>query len=294
MQHPNSSFDGDDRDDVGEPPCDDTPVTDLRSSLVVRPGSRVRLARFDSGATHGFDKAAAEKATAEQLERLAALQDRLWAEARHAVLVVLQGIDSAGKDGVIKKVMTAFNPQGCPVTSFKVPSAEELAHDYLWRVHQHVPKKGEVGIFNRSHYEEVLVVRVHELVPKSEWSKRYDQINAFERMLTETGTTIVKFFLSIDRDEQRERFQARFDDPTKRWKFSMGDLEERKRWDDYQSAFEDALSRTSTDLAPWYAIPANHKWFRDLAVATILAETLAGLKPAYPKPAGLPRDLVID
>ncbi|HEX5148830.1 MAG TPA: polyphosphate kinase 2 family protein [Candidatus Limnocylindrales bacterium] len=269
-------------------------MTNLRSSLIVRAGTRVRLHGLDPGDTHGFDRDQAERATESQLERLVDLQDRLWAEGKRAVLVVLQGIDTAGKDGVIRKVMTAFNPQGCPVTSFKVPSPEELAHDYLWRVHQHVPKKGEIGIFNRSHYEEVLVVRVHGLVPKRDWSKRYDQINAFERMLTETGTTIVKFFLSIDSDEQRERFQARYDDPTKRWKFSMGDLEERKLWDDYQAAFEDALTRTSTDWAPWYVIPANHKWFRDLAVATILADTIAGLKPAYPEPEDLPATLVID
>jgi PPK2 family polyphosphate:nucleotide phosphotransferase len=211
------------------------------------------------------------------------------------VLVVLQGIDSAGKDGTINKVMEAFNPQGCPVTAFKVPSAEELAHDYLWRVHRSVPRKGEIGIFNRSHYEDVLVVRVHDLVPKRVWSKRYDQINAFERHLTETGTTIVKFFLSIDKDEQRKRFQARYDDPTKRWKFAMGDLEERKRWDDYQAAFEDALSRTSTAAAPWYVIPANRKWFRNLAVATILASTIADLKPQYPPVAAdVPPNLVIE
>jgi PPK2 family polyphosphate:nucleotide phosphotransferase len=190
--------------------------------------------------------------------------------------------------------MTAFNPQGCPVTSFKVPSTEELAHDYLWRVHRRVPKKGEIGIFNRSHYEEVLIVRVHGLVPRRVWSGRYAQINDFERMLTATGTTILKFFLSIDRDEQRERFQARYDDPTKRWKFSLGDLEERKRWDDYQAAFEDALTRTSTDIAPWYVIPANKKWFRDLAVASILADTIAGLRPAYPQPEDLPKDLAIE
>jgi len=263
-------------------------------ALLVAPGERARLDSRDPGATHGYDKAAGQDATARELARLGDLQDRLWAEATRAVLVVLQGIDSAGKDGVIKKVMTAFNPQGCPVTSFKVPSTEELAHDYLWRVHQRVPKKGEIGIFNRSHYEEVLIVRVHGLVPKRVWSARYDQINAFEQLLTETGTTIVKFFLSIDRDEQRERFQARYDDPTKRWKFSMGDLEERKHWDAYQAAFEDALTKTSTANAPWYVIPANHKWFRDLAVATILADTLAALRPAYPQPENLPSGLVIE
>jgi PPK2 family polyphosphate:nucleotide phosphotransferase len=250
---------------------------------------------MDHGATHGWDKERAAPETAGQLERLADLQDRFWAESERAVLVVLQGIDAAGKDGTINKVMEAFNPQGCPVTSFKVPSAEELAHDFLWRVHKAAPRKGEIGIFNRSHYEDVLVVRVHELVPRATWSRRYDQINAFERHLVANGTTVVKFFLAIDRDEQRERFQARYDDPTKRWKFSMGDLEERSRWDAYQAAFDDALTKTSTDRAPWYVIPANHKWFRDLAVATILAETIADLDPRYPPVADdVPAELVIE
>jgi PPK2 family polyphosphate:nucleotide phosphotransferase len=267
----------------------------LRAALRVRPGGKVSLARFDAGATHGWEKTVARDETAHQLDRLAELQDRLWAEAKRAVLVVLQGIDSAGKDGTIKKVMTAFNPQGSPVTSFKVPSLEELAHDYLWRVHRAVPRRGEIGIFNRSHYEDVLVVRVHELVPRRVWSKRYEQINDFEDHLAANGTTIVKFFLAIDRDEQRARFQARYDDPAKRWKFSMGDLEERKRWDAYQAAFQDALSKTSTEAAPWYLIPANRKWFRDLAVAAVLADTISELKPAYPPVAAdVPPNLVID
>ncbi len=269
-------------------------MADLRSRLLVEPGHPIHLEKLDPGATHGYDKAAGVAETGKQLERLADLQDRIWAEAKQSVLVVLQGIDAAGKDGTIKKVMEAFNPQGCPVTSFKVPSTEELSHDYLWRVHQHVPRKGEIGVFNRSHYEDVLVVRVHGFVPKSVWSKRYRQINDWERMLTESGTTIVKFFLSIDRDEQRERFQARYDDPTRRWKFSLGDLEERKLWDDYQAAFDDALSKTSTSWAPWYVIPANNKWFRNLAVSMILADTIAALKPAYPAPPDLPKDLVIE
>ena len=268
---------------------------DLRDALRVRPGSRVRLDRSDHGATHGWDKVSAEPALERQLERLADLQDRFWAEAKRSVLVVLQGIDAAGKDGTINKVLEAFNPQGCAVTSFKVPSTEELAHDYLWRIHEKVPRKGEIAIFNRSHYEDVLVVRVHDLVPRKAWSARFDQINDFERMLADNGTTIVKFFLAIDQDEQRERFQARFDDPTKRWKFSMGDLEERKRWDDYQAAFNDALSKCSTDVAPWYVVPANRKWFRNLAVATILADTMAALRPAYPPVADdVPADLKIE
>ena len=185
----------------------------LRDALRVKPGSRIHLERMDAGATFGHDKESSVAATLQQMERLRSLQDRLWAEAKHSVLVVLQGIDAAGKDGTIAKVMEAFNPQGCPVTSFKVPTPEELGHDFLWRVHRHTPRKGEVGIFNRSHYEDVLVVRVHGFVPRKVWSTRYDQINDFEEMLTANGTTIVKFFLSIDRDEQRKRFQERVRQP---------------------------------------------------------------------------------
>jgi len=268
--------------------------TALRDALRVKPGTRIRLEKLDAGATFGHDKASSVEATAGQMARLRDLQDRMWAEAKHSVLVVLQGIDAAGKDGTIAKVMEAFNPQGCPVSSFKVPSVEERAHDYLWRVHKRTPGKGEVGIFNRSHYEDVLVVRVHDLVPKRVWSKRYDQINDFERMLSDSGTTIVKFFLTIDREEQRKRFQERYDDPTKRWKFSLADLDERKLWDSYQAAFDEALSRTSTPWAPWYVIPANRNWFRNLAVSTILADTMAGLKPAYPAPPDLPPNLVVE
>lgn len=270
-------------------------MTDFRSKLAVTPGRRVRLAKQDHGATLGWDKATAAPELEKQLARLADLQDRFWAEAKRSVLVVLQGIDAAGKDGTINKVMEAFNPQGCPVTSFKVPSSEELAHDYLWRVHTAVPRKGEIGIFNRSHYEDVLVVRVHDIVPRKVWAKRFAQINDFEAMLSANGTTIVKFFLSIDRDEQRDRFQARYDDPARRWKFAMGDLEERKRWDDYQAAFDEALTKTSTDVAPWYVIPANRNWFRNLAVASILADTIAELKPSYPPVAAdVPPGLVIE
>lgn len=254
----------------------------LRSALLVRPGSRVDLAALDAGATHGHDKAAAEDELRAGLERLTGLQDRLWAEQKHPVLVVLQGIDAAGKDGTIRHVMSAFNPQGCPVTSFKVPTPAELAHDFLWRVHQRTPGRGEIGIFNRSHYEDVLVVRVHGLAPKQVWSRRYGQINDWERMLVEEGTTVVKFFLNISAEEQRQRFQDRVDDPSKRWKFRMGDLQERALWDDYRRAFEDVLERCSTEHAPWYVIPANRNWFRNLAVAEILGDVLDELKPAYP------------
>ena len=267
--------------------------TALRDALRVKPGSRVRLANIDPGATFGYDKTSAQPLIAAQLDRLSTLQDRLWAEAKRSVLVVLQGIDASGKDGTIQRVMEAFNPQGCVVSAFKVPTAEELAHDFLWRIHKRVPGKGEIGIFNRSHYEEVLVVRVHDIVPKAVWSTRYSRINEFERTLAESGTTIVKFFLAIDREEQRTRFQERYDDPAKRWKFKMGDLDERKLWDDYQAAFDDALTKTSKPWAPWYVIPANRNWFRNLAVATILADTIAELRPSYPPGEELPPDLVI-
>jgi len=267
----------------------------LRDELRVTPGSKIDLSKIDPADAHGWKKDDAVTETAAQLVRLSDLQDRFWAEAKRSVLVILQGIDAAGKDGTIQKVMEAFNPQGCVVAAFKVPTPEELAHDYLWRVHKKVPGKGEIGIFNRSHYEDVLVVRVHNFVPREVWSKRYREINEFEKLLTDNGTTIVKFFLYIDRDEQRQRFQERVDDPKKRWKFSLADLEERKLWDDYIAAFEDAISKTSTDYAPWYVIPANRNWMRNLAVASILAETIDDLRPAYP-PASkeIPADLKVE
>ncbi len=269
-------------------------TNDLRAALRVSPNSRVDLSRLDPSDFRGWDKDDAQDATAAHLEHLEDLQDRLWAQAKNSVLVVLQGIDASGKDGAIRQVMTAFNPQGCYVASFKVPTPEEAAHDFLWRVHKRVPAKGEIGVFNRSHYEEVLVVRVHELVPKEVWSGRYSLIHDFEQLLTETGTVIVKFFLFIDRDEQRKRLQERYDNPRKRWKFSMGDIEERALWDDYMKAYEDALSETSTSDAPWYIIPANRNWFRDLAIASILADTIDDLKPTYPEPPDLPRNLIIE
>ena len=268
----------------------------LREALVVPPGTkRFDLSTVDPGATHGHEKSRSRPALQAGLDRLTSLQDRLWAEAKHGVLVVLQGIDAAGKDGTIIHVAGAFNPQGVTVTSFKVPSPIELGHDYLWRIHQRVPAKGEVGVFNRSHYEEVLVVRVHEIVPKTVWSTRYAQINEFEATLASCGTTIVKFFLHISKDEQRRRFQSRYDDPTKRWKFSLGDLDERARWDAYQAAFEDMLVKTSTERAPWYVIPADRNWFRNLAVAEILGDVIEELQPAYPEPKEpLPPGLVIE
>ena len=265
----------------------------LRDRLLVEPGSRVRLAARDPEATHGWTKETAVAKVAADLARLTAVQERLWAERKQHVLVILQGIDAAGKDGTIKHVMTAFNPQGTPVTSFGVPSPGEVAHDYLWRVHAATPRRGEIAIFNRSHYEDVLIVRVHDLVPKVTWARRFAQINDFERMLTEEGTTIVKFFLLIDRDTQKARLQARYDDPTKRWKFNMADLAERARWDEYIAAFEDALSRCSTAAAPWYIVPANHKWFRNLAVGEILADVLEELNPQYPARDDLPTGVIV-
>ena len=266
----------------------------LRDALLVAPGTKVRLDRVDPGATHGFAKAAAEAAIEKDLVRLHDLQERLWAESRHKVLIVLQGIDTAGKGGTIEHVMGAFNPQGCRVHGFKVPTPEEAAHDYLWRVHTHAPRSGEISIFDRSHYEQVLVVRVMHLEPKATWSRHYDEINAFERLLVVSGTTILKFFLYIDRDEQRERFQARLDDPTKRWKFRMGDLDTRARWDDFIAAYDDALTRCSTPSAPWFIVPSNRKWFRNFAVARIVADALDDLDPRFPEPVEpIPPDLKI-
>jgi PPK2 family polyphosphate:nucleotide phosphotransferase len=215
-------------------------------------------------------------------DELADLQERLYAEGRRSLLVVLQAIDAGGKDGTITHVFGGLNPAGCRVVSFKVPSEEERSHDFLWRVHAKTPAKGEVVVFNRSHYEDVLVVRVHGLVPEAVWRPRYDTINAFEENLAASGTRIVKLFLHISKEEQAERFQARLDDPSKRWKFRSGDLEERARWDDYNAAFEEALTRTSTLHAPWFVIPADHKWYRNWAVSRILIETLADMDPQYP------------
>ncbi len=257
----------------------------LRKLLRVKPGSKVDLAGFDCAATLGRKKANTEPALAANLARLADLQDRLYAEAKHAVLIVLQGIDAAGKDGTISVIAGAFNPQGTPVTSFKVPTPKEAAHDFLWRVHAAVPGKGEIGIFNRSHYESVLIVRVHNLEPEERWRRHYREIRDWERMLTDEGVTILKFFLAIDKDEQRQRFQERVDDPTKRWKFALGDIEERKFWDDYRAAFEEMLAETSTDYAPWHLIPANHNWLRNLAVSEIVADAIDDLDPQYPQAA---------
>jgi PPK2 family polyphosphate:nucleotide phosphotransferase len=256
----------------------------LRELLRVKPGEKVDLASFDCGATFGRQKDEADDILAANLARLTELQARIWAEAKHAVLIVLQGIDAAGKDGTINVIAGAFNPQGTPVTSFKEPTAEELAHDFLWRVHAAVPAKGDIGIFNRSHYEQVLIVRVHNLEPEAQWRNHYREIRDWERMLTDEGVTILKFFLAIDKDTQRQRFQDRVDDPTKSWKFKPGDVAERKFWDDYTAAFEEMLTETSTDFAPWYLVPSNRNWLRNLAISEIVADAIDELNPQYPAP----------
>ncbi|MGD0017873.1 MAG: polyphosphate kinase 2 family protein [Candidatus Limnocylindrales bacterium] len=257
----------------------------LRELLLVKPGEKVDLAGFDCGDTLGRQKDDGEKVLADNLARLTDLQERIYAERKHAVLIVLQGIDAAGKDGTIKVIAGAFNPQGTPVTSFKEPTPKELAHDFLWRVHAAVPGKGEIGIFNRSHYEQVLIVRVHNLEPEDVWRRHYGEIRDWERMLTDSGVTILKFFLAIDKDTQRQRFQERVDDPTKRWKFARGDLAERKLWTDYRAAFEEMLRETSTDFAPWYLVPSNHNWLRNVAISEIVADAIDELNPQYPEPA---------
>lgn len=240
----------------------------------VTPGMRIRLRDIDPGANGGLTKEEGRARFAELNAELDVMQEELYAAGIHALLLILQGMDTAGKDGAIRNVMLNLNPQGCRVESFKVPTEEELAHDFLWRVHKVVPRKGMVGVFNRSHYEDVLVVRVHSLVPEAVWRARYDQINAFERLLADTGTIIVKCFLHISKEEQEQRLLAREEDVTKAWKLSAGDWRERERWSDYMAAYEEALTRCSTEYAPWYIIPANRKWYRDLAISEALVETL--------------------
>lgn len=250
----------------------------------IRPGGGVDLAAIDTrdpiGAPGDRDETA--EATAALTRRLAELQERLYAEGTRSLLVVLQAMDAGGKDGTVKHVFSGVNPAGVRVASFKAPSAEELAHDFLWRVHAEVPPRGHIGVFNRSHYEDVLVVRVDELVPESVWRPRYDAIWAFEHLLSSEGTKVVKLFLHISAEEQAERFRARIADPTKHWKFDRGDLAVRDRWDAYQAAYAEAIARTTTDEAPWYVVPADRKWYRSWAVSTILVEALEAMDPRHP------------
>lgn len=252
----------------------------------VIPGTVVDLGSLDPADTSAFTSGkSAGKASIKALnDRLETLQELLFAEGRHKVLIVLQATDTGGKDGTIRHVFEGVNPQGVKVASFKKPTSTELAHDYLWRIHAQTPRAGEITIFNRSHYEDVLVVRVHSLVDETTWSRRYEHINDFERILADEGTTILKFFLHISKDEQAERLRARLATPEKQWKFATGDLAERERWNDYQAAFEDMLSRTSTDWAPWYVVPADRKWYRNLVVSEVVIAALESLDMSFPPP----------
>jgi PPK2 family polyphosphate:nucleotide phosphotransferase len=248
------------------------------------PGSKVKLTDYDPDFADGWTQEDAKPEKKRLEERLAELQNMLYAQAEHSLLIVLQAMDAGGKDGTIKKVFDAVNPQGVVVTSFKQPTPIDLAHDFLWRIHPHAPAKGYISIFNRSHYEDVLVVRVNNLVPSEVWEKRYDHINNFERLLADGGTKILKFFLHISKEEQRKRFEARLQEPHKRWKFSLGDLPVREQWDDYMEAYEAALERTNTDYAPWHIIPANNKWYRNFVIARVIVETLDAMNLKYPEP----------
>jgi PPK2 family polyphosphate:nucleotide phosphotransferase len=261
-------------------------AADFSRKLIVKPGKKVKLSDYDPDATLGWQKGRRAKESLEKaVEKLDGLQYLMYAERKRALLIVFQGLDAAGKDGTIRHVMSGINPQGCRVTSFKEPSTEEAAHDFLWRIHAAVPKIGDFGVFNRSHYEDVLVVRVHNLVPKEVWSERYDQINEFEEFLAANNVCFLKFFLHISKDEQKKRFLERLDDPKKQWKISEADFNERKYWGDYQKAYEAVLARCSTSRAPWFIIPANKKWFRNLAVSHVIAETLEGMKMKLPPPS---------
>jgi PPK2 family polyphosphate:nucleotide phosphotransferase len=255
----------------------------LTQPITFKPGKRIKLADFDAADSGGLkNKAAAEEEIAEGVQQIADLSYRLYAESQRAVLLVLQGMDTSGKDGTIRHVLTGVNPLTCDIVAFKEPTTEELDHDFLWRIHRAAPRRGKIGIFNRSQYEDVLVVRVKKLVPESEWRKRYGMINEFEHVLAQNGTTIVKCFLHISKDEQRKRLQARIDNQHKRWKFSLGDLADRRLWDEYQQAYEDAINECNTDHAPWHIVPSDRKWFRNLTVTRILRKTLEDLDPHFP------------
>jgi PPK2 family polyphosphate:nucleotide phosphotransferase len=252
---------------------------------LIKPGQKINLRKTETdGKAFENDRGRCEKELITFQDKIVSFGEKLYAEERQKLLIIFQAIDGGGKDGTIRSVTQGTNPQWVKVTCFKKPSEEELAHDYLWRIHKAVPPTGKIGIFNRSHYEDVLVVRVHKLVKESVWKVRYSQINAFEEMLAESGTRIIKFFLHISKDEQKQRFQERIDTPEKRWKFDPADLEKRRFWDDYEEAFEDMLEKCSTSHAPWYVIPADQNWYRDCVVAGIIAETLADMAPKFPDP----------
>jgi len=269
--------------------------TDLAKGLRLKPGKRVDLDEVDPGDTLGLPgKEQAQRTLEKNVEHIAALQERLHAEHERALLVIFQALDAGGKDGTTRAVFSGVNPQGCRVTSFKAPTAVELEHDFLWRIHNAVPGKGEIGIFNRSQYEDVLVVRVDKLVPKSVWSKRYELINRFERLLVDNGTEIVKMYLHISKEEQAERLRERISDPEKRWKFSPDDLRKRGQWDDYMKAYEDVLRRCGTDEAPWYLVPADRNWVRNVAVSAIVRTKLEEMDPQMPEPKWDPSVVVVD
>ena len=264
------------------------------SKFFANPGSKIQLSKMDTSFTGEFPKKSdAKKLLKENINKMSELQDKLYAQDKFSLLIVFQAMDAAGKDGTIKHVMSGLNPQGTQVYSFKQPSSTELDHGYLWRINNALPERGRIGIFNRSHYEEVLVVRVHNLIVNQKipdkfknnkiWELRYKQINDFEKYLYENGTIILKFFLHVSKDEQKKRFLKRIDDKAKNWKFSMGDIEERKFWNEYQKAYQEAISATSKKHSPWYVIPADKKWFSRLAVSQVIVETMKKLKPAYPK-----------
>lgn len=261
-------------------------MANYRKQFIVKPRAEIRLKHFDSGYhnKHESHKKALSPIQ-ENLQKMEQLQYRMYAENKHSLLIVLQGLDAAGKDGVVRHVLTGMNPAGCVSVNFKEPTKQDLAHDFLWRVHPHVPARGSVAIFNRSHYEDVLVVRVHRLAPEKVWSKRYDEINQFERLIAmQNNTAILKFFLHISKEEQLERFKKRLDDPDRQWKISDTDYKERDYWSDYTRAFEDVLNKTSTDYAPWFIIPSNHKWFRDLAISQIIVQRIEDMDIQLPKP----------
>lgn len=253
----------------------------MRYAQIVEPGTKVELSGYPTDATGGLDKKAAHELLEPLREEISDLQELLYAAAQHSMLIVLQGTDTSGKDGTIRSVLQQVNPLGCRAWSFKEPTPLELAHDFLWRVHAKAPEKGMMTVFNRSQYEDVLIVRVKELAPKSVWSKRYDQINEFEELLVESGTIMLKFFLHISKDEQKNRLLKREENPQKAWKLSAGDWGERQYWQDYQTAYEAALTRCSTKSAPWYVVPADHKWYRDLAVAQAIVDTMRPYKKAW-------------
>ena len=260
-------------------------MMDYRKRFAVIPGSKVQLARIDPGFTgENGNRERAATETREQVARMERLQYRLYADANQSLLVVLQGLDAAGKDGTIRHLFSGMNPQGVSVFAFKEPTEPELEHDFLWRVHRHAPGNGEVVIYNRSHYEDVLVARVHKLVARQVWSKRYDLINAFEQMLAENRTRILKFYLHISPGEQLARFKQRLDDPARHWKISESDYSERALWPQYIEAYQDALAATSTSWAPWFVIPADHKWFRNLAISQIVADAMDDMGLKLPPP----------